>query len=356
MTETAPLLLLRADAGVHQGSGHVMRGLALAQAWQDAGGRAALLSAALHPRIKDRLAGEGIECLPLAALPGSAGDAQESAACAQRLGAAVVSVDSYALDRSWQEEVRAVAPLLVWDDFGTESTFCADLVLNQNAHANPSNYAGRAPGATLLLGTEHAVLRREFAVQEDAARTPRPTAQRLLVSFGGGDPDGVTLRVLDALWEAGTALEVVALVGAQNPRLAALQARVDAAGPGWELLHFTPDIPRLFASVDLAVSAGGSTTWELCRLGVPTVLVTIAQNQEALSAAVHDQGAAVLLGRQQDVSGAQVAACIAALAQDGPKRAALAATGQALVDGKGGARVVAALRRTAGLPTTGAGP
>lgn len=315
-----------------------------------------MLSAALHPRLARRLANEGLPCLPLQAPPGSTADAEQSAACAERMGAAAVSVDSYALDRSWQERVRPVAPLLVWDDFGRDATFCADLVLNQNAHAVSADYAGRAPGSTLLLGTEHAVLRREFAAWNDFARPTPPSARRLLVSFGGGDPDGVTLRVLDALWEAGTTLDVVALVGAQNPRLAALQARVDAAGPGWELLHFTPDIPGLFAGVDLAVSAGGSTTWELCRLGVPTVLVTIAENQEALSAAVHEQGAAVLLGRQQDVSGAQVAACIAALAQDAPKRAALAAAGQALVDGQGGARVVAALRRTAGLPTTGAGP
>lgn len=333
-----------------------MRGLALAQAWQDAGGRAALLSAALHPRLEARLVSEGIQCLPLQATPGTPDDARESAACAKHLEAAAVSVDSYTLDRTWQEAVRPLAPLLVWDDFGTKSTFCADLVLNQNAHADPADYAGRAPGSTLLLGTEHAVLRREFSGWKDFARPTPPTAQRLLVSFGGGDPDGVTLRVLEALWDAGTPLDVIALVGAQNPRLADLQARVDAAGPGWELLHFTPDIPSLFARVDLAVSAGGSTTWELCRLGVPTVLVTIAQNQEALSAAVHDRGAAVLLGRQQDVSGPKVAETLMALSRDANRRADLAAAGQALVDGNGGARVVAALREAAGLSLAESGP
>ena len=353
MTEAAPLLLLRADAGVHQGSGHVMRGLALAQAWQDAGGRAALLSSALHTRLARRLADEGVACVPLQAAPGSEGDAAESASCATRLGACAVSVDSYALGARWQRRVRPVAPLLVWDDFGTEAALCADLVLNQNAHATAAAYAGRAPGATLLLGTAHAVLRREFSDWLDATPATPEAAQRLLVSFGGSDPDGVTLRVLEALHAAGTALEVVALVGAQNPRLEALQALVDAAGPRWRLQRFTADVPGLLAGVDLAVSAGGSTTWELCRMGVPTVLVTLAENQEDLSAAVHREGAAVLLGRQQDVRGTQVAEAVAALAADADRRRRLSAAGQALVDGRGGARVVAALRRAAGLAPAG---
>ena len=84
-------------------------------------------------------------------------------------------MDSYALGRAWQERVRPAAPLLVWDDFGASETFCADLILNQNAHADAATYTGRAKDAALLMGTGYGRARREFAPYGAFRGRPRPS-------------------------------------------------------------------------------------------------------------------------------------------------------------------------------------
>src|SRR5205085_6598585 len=130
------VLLFRADADPRMGTGHIMRCLALAQAWQDAGGRAACLTASRLEALNARLIAESVSVIPLSSQPGNDADADETRETAVRLGARWVVVDGYHFSGAFQARVRQqgrrVAAL---DDYGHTDWYAADLVVNQNLDA-----------------------------------------------------------------------------------------------------------------------------------------------------------------------------------------------------------------------------
>ena len=164
MPRSENALLIRADAGVRMGTGHVMRCLALAQAWQDRGGRAAYAMAGPAPEIEGRLREEGIDVYGLAEEPGSEDDACSTARLAGALDSRWIVVNGYHFSSHYQRAVKRLgARLLALDDFGALRQYFADIVVNQDPNAEERRYVRREPQTRLLLGTDFTFLRREFA-------------------------------------------------------------------------------------------------------------------------------------------------------------------------------------------------
>ncbi len=212
------ILLLRADASVAIGTGHVMRCLALAQAWQDAGGKVTFAMAQSTLPIKERVLKEKFTFVPIAAAPGSADDGNQLLTLARAQRPRWIVIDGYQFGEGYQRALKNEGfDVLLIDDNGREGIFAADLVLNQNMHANqgPALYRNqsRETYTTLLLGTKYALLRREFLVAGES-RQIAPVGRKILVSMGGSDPDNATCRVMEAIerFEA-ERLEVALVVG-----------------------------------------------------------------------------------------------------------------------------------------------
>jgi len=334
-------LVIRADASTAIGLGHAMRCLALAQALADAGGGEAGFVMADPPDAFVARAGrEGVRVTALAADPGSADDAAETLAH----GAPWVVVDGYHLDGAYQRAlVDAGARVLVVDDHAHLPRYHAHVLLNQNAGAGEELYRDRAPGARLLLGPEHALLRREFRVWEAPPREAPAVARRILVTLGGGDADDVSSRVLGALALLDEPHEVQLLVGAANPHRETLE-RAASAGPyPVELIADADDVPQRMAWADIAVTAAGSTSWELARIGTPQLAIVLAENQRAIERGLEQEGLAVALGRHADLRPERIIAAVRALARDPGRRRELSRRGRKLVDGQGAPRVLAAM-------------
>ncbi len=156
-------LLIRADASPEIGTGHVMRCLALAQAWQDKGGQATVAMALAAPSIQARLEAEGLGIKRITAQVGSAEDAAQVIQIARQLQAAWVVIDGYRFTGSYQQALKdAGLGLVCIDDEATAEHYYADVILNQNLHADAGLYAKREGYTRLLLGTRYALLRREF--------------------------------------------------------------------------------------------------------------------------------------------------------------------------------------------------
>ena len=162
---TASVLLIRADASVAMGSGHVMRCLALAQAWQDAGGRAVFAMADVTPAIHERLTAESSGVLTLSASAGSAEDSKQTIELAQAQNAKWLVVDGYQFDAEYYQRSMKAAnfKLLFLDDFGHAKHYSADVVLNQNVSAQQGLYSDCEVHTRVLLGPKYALLRREFS-------------------------------------------------------------------------------------------------------------------------------------------------------------------------------------------------
>ena len=339
----AKLLFIRADASPRIGMGHVMRCLALAQAWQEVGGQATFLMTTETPMLAARLTAEGMDVARLlAAQPGSTQDAQQTACLAQQNEADWVVVDGYHFDADYQQAIKkANLPLLFVDDYGHASHYYADLVLNQNIHADESLYASREQYTRLLLGTRYTLLRREFWPWRSWRHEVPPVARQVLVTLGGADPDNVTLKVIQALSQVHVGgLEAVVVVGSSNPHREALRSAVGYSGCAIHMEHNVVEMPALMAWADLAISAGGSTCWELALMGVPSLLLVLADNQQLVAEGLDAAGAAVNLGRPALLAPADIARALTELALAPEKRATIARRGQELTDGAGAARVV----------------
>jgi UDP-2,4-diacetamido-2,4,6-trideoxy-beta-L-altropyranose hydrolase len=340
-------LLIRADADTRMGTGHVMRCLALAQAWQDSGGRVRLAAASLTPALEARLRQEGIAVERWDVAPGSEADAARLSQAIVQLRAPWVVVDGYQFTSEYQRAVKSAGgKLLVIDDYGHASPYMADLVLNQNVHAAKALYRQREPATRLLLGPSYALLRREFWSWRTWQRVIPPVARRLLVTLGGSDPDNVTLRVIEAVAELDLdGLETIVVVGGSNPHVTALEAAAGGCRTAMRLVTDVTDMPHWMTWADAAVTAAGGTLWELAMLAVPSLTLILADNQEPAARYLDEHGIFSTLDWGPRATPGLIAGKLSHLLQSGDLRQQCSRKAAALVDGGGVFRVVEAMRR-----------
>ena len=338
-------LLVRADASTQIGAGHFMRCLALAQAWQEHGGTAIFLMAAGASALEKRLQDDDMAEVRLSAQPGSIADADETASVALRHNATWVALDGYLFSPDYQRRLKdKIAYLLLFDDLGDADRYHADLLLNQNAYAKPEMYADRATNCTLLMGASYFLLRREFREYRHRDRQIPPRAHNLLVTFGGSDAENAAAGAMQALaMLPAPALDVRVLVGASNPHRAGLERLAAKLPHSVEFQIDTKLMANEMAWADLAISAAGSTSWELAFMGLPSLLVTLSDNQNGCAQYLHCHGIAISLGWQHQVQSSEVAAALSALAADPAKRAEMSSRGRNLIAGGGADRVVQAM-------------
>lgn len=346
MQPVGECLVIRADASTQMGTGHVMRCLALGQAWQDAGGQVAFVMAPGVPWLEDRLRTEGMEVRRLVTPAGSAADALQTADLARQMEARWVVVDGYHFGAEYQRAIKGCdLSLLFIDDYGHAEHYWADLVLNQNLYAREVVYRHREPYTRLLLGTRYALLRKEFARWPEQVREFPVRARKILVTLGGSDPDNVTLKVIQALpMLSGSEVEVVVVVGAENRRYDELQAAAQHAAVAIRFdRNVTAMAPRM-AWADVAVSSAGSTCWELACMGLPALVLVLAENQRQLAQGLEEAGIAENLGWHRDVSQTQILQALVQLLGNWERRQEMSNRGRQVVDGQGSRRIVTEMR------------
>lgn len=335
-------LIIRADASPRIGTGHVMRGLALAQAWMARGGAVYLLAAHLTPALEKRLVDEGLHLERLEVEPGTGADAAQVKAALREYGANWVVVDGYHFDGMYQRWLKEVgARVLFVDDYGHCDRYVADLVLNQNIDAEEAWYANRAESTKVLLGPRYALLRKEFWPWREPRRQPAERGQRVLVTLGGGDPDNVTsmvVRALDQLSERD--VEVTLIVGGSSPHLDAIKKAVEDVSLSINLRHDVDQMAMFMAEADVAVSAGGSTCWELAFMGIPNSIIVLADNQRGIASGLDAAGVSINLGWYETLEEAAVTDSVQSLLHDDAQRFEMTARGQELVDGRGTHRIL----------------
>ncbi|MGA9814538.1 MAG: UDP-2,4-diacetamido-2,4,6-trideoxy-beta-L-altropyranose hydrolase [Terriglobales bacterium] len=344
-------LILRADASIAMGTGHVMRCLALAQAWQDQAwqdqaGQCIFAMAETTAASQERIRGDRFETLPVAAIPGSLQDAAQVVKLARARNSSWIVLDGYQFDVEYQRRLKAAGlKVLMVDDTGHAGAYVADLVLDQNAHATKDFYQQRESYSQLLLGPRYALLRREFRPWREWKREIAPVARKVLLTVGGSDPDNVSIRIIRGLGLlAENNLETTIVAGGANPHIDSLEEEIGRMGGRFRLVRDTFDMPRLMADADVAISAAGITCWELCLLGLPAVLIDVAENQTPVAHELERRGVAIYAGRSQQVTPEEIAARLRLLLAVPERRAAMSERGRRLVDGGGAERVVSAMQ------------
>ena len=337
-------LLIRVDAAPHLGAGHALRCLALAQAWRAGGGKVTFATASMLPPLRDRLVAEGAE---LAELPPSADrrdDARRTARLATTRRAAWVVVDGYAFDDAYERTLHdSGLRVLSLDDYGHARHDFATAVLNQNPAAAEIGYPPYA-ARRQLLGRDYVLLRNEFRRPSRPRVEPARPPRRILVTLGGSDPENLTQTVVDALISgAPPEREPAVVVGPGYAAVDRLRSSLTSV-PGCSLHVNVSDMAPLMDEVDLAVSAAGSTMWELAHRGVPTLSITTADNQRVVAAACRRAGLSLDLGPPDAELAGRLRAALSALSVEPDRMAAMSTAGRRLIDGRGADRVAHILR------------
>ena len=341
-------LFIRADASVSIGTGHIMRMIALGQAWQAQGGEVHFLCAEITPALEQRLASKGFHLLRIDATLGSPEDLSETMHLiaetlqADRKNARVV-LDGYHFGSDYQLGIKTAGfTLLVVDDYGHADFYHADWVLNQNISAREELYAKRSPATKLLLGPKFAMLRKEFLTYKGWQREIAPVAKKILVTLGGSDPDNVTLQVIQALIDLDLHVKVV--IGGSNPHLREIENFIRSQNNSTALIEVivnATNMPELMVWADIAVAAAGSTSWELAFTGLPNLVFVLADNQVEIAEGLSARQVAISIGRPSPDALVYFKEKLSQLAVSHTERHRISEVSHELVDGSGAKRVLA---------------
>lgn len=309
-------ITFRTDASLHIGTGHVMRCLTLADALAARGVQCQFICRQHEGNLIDLIRSKGYTVHALAseepqteqALPLlhshwlGASQAQDAAACAAILAGQVsdwLVVDHYALDTRWE---AALAPyyrkLMVIDDLADRHHAC-DLLLDQTFGRLADDYHPLVPShCQLLCGSAYALLRPEFSALRPYSlqRRAQPALRHLLISMGGVDKDNVTTQVLQALRHCPLPADchITIVMGSTAPWLNSVRDQAQSLPWTTTVLVGVNHMAQLMADSDLAIGAAGATSWERCCLGLPTIMLVLAENQREIAKGLSDFGAAHL--------------------------------------------------------------
>lgn len=346
----------RVDASVEIGTGHVMRCLTLADELTRQGGRVSFICRDLMGNIYDVILKKGYEVYRLTSteMMSKTGikdnqqlgvnweiDAAQTKAILERGKGDIewLIIDHYGVDRQWESEMRPFTKkIMVIDDLADRSHDC-DLLLDQNLTENMKiRYEKLVPVyCQKLIGPQFALLRSEFVRGRKKLKERDGVIRRIMVFFGGSDPTNETLKVLKAISlfnRQDIAVDVV--VGTANPHRKTVK-ELAAKIPNVTLYFQVENMAELMLNVDLAIGAGGTTTWERCCLGLPSLVTILSKNQYELTLSVEKFGAIINMGCGYDVTPEHYLKVINNLSSRDLIRMSL--NGLKLVDGEGCARV-----------------
>jgi len=328
-------LVIRADAGPGMGAGHVMRMIALGEAWRDGGGSVTFVSDIAARALQDRIHAEGFSFEAPGGTHPEAAD-NEFLLNATTNGDRIV-LDGYHFDENYMMTLHdAGRTVIVMDDINDRERYPVSAIVNQNVDAEEYEYEA-LPDTLVLRGPRYALLRSEFLNCKTPCTDAEPDVTNVLVSFGGEDSGNRTAATLEALKgaSAGT-LRVRVVLGALYRHGTALENILPSLPFECVCSYSVDNMPELMAWADVAIGAAGSTCWEMCHLGLPMLLAVVADNQRGIADGLARIGVARVVD-SFDV------ATVASFLGDFELRNRAAALGPQMIDGLGSKRLAKAI-------------
>ncbi len=347
MGESGASAVFRFDAGPRIGGGHAMRCLTLADEMTRSGWHCRFAVSPETSLAVPRLRPFVTDCIEIT----GDGDDEPSEIQGSLGGGAcnLVVVDHYGRGAEFETACRAFAERVVVIDDLADRPHDADILIDQNLGRAPGDYSGKVPtDCGLLIGPDFALLRPEFAGRRQsvlAARKRRDGMERILVSFGMTDPLGLSLQALHVLRQICFVGHVDVVVGGMAPGIAEVHALAAEMGANVRVLSDVEDMAELMALADIAIGAGGSTSWERCAFGLPALVAVVADNQREIAQNLADAGAAMLVAVDGAGFRANLAGALQAFGGDARTLRRMGEAAAGICDGQGCARVMEALNR-----------
>lgn len=335
-------VVFRVDASVKRGIGHLMRCLTLANALFDIGMVSTFVCREESKRFIELNNIMGHETL---LLPDGLTSQEDSLATKEYLSAHApwdwLVVDHYEFDAKWERNIKDVCSrILVIDDLADRTHDC-DILLDQNLQT-PERYSSLLPDSCMILtGPKYAMLRPQFLEERKKIKKRRGRISRVLLFFGGTDPERFTLKALSAcriLNDSSINIDVV--IGESHPE----RKNIEAASreiKNVSLKYQVDNMAELMNKADLYLGAGGTTSWERCCLGLPSLIIATADNQVETSELLAQAGAQIYLGESKRINPERMASALKEIMQLPELVSHLSTCAYGLVDGNGASRIAA---------------
>lgn len=349
-------IVIRADAAVEIGTGHIMRCLTLAQLLREHGAKVLFICRELAGHLCELIQEQGfnVHRLPSIDMPMPtdceayssylAERWQEDALLTQQFltiysQVDCLIVDHYALDEKWERLLKPyVKNIMVIDDLANRQHIC-DVLVDQNLSDNMiTRYQSLVPDSCcVLLGPQYAVLRPEFIQQRYSMCNRNGKIQRIFMFFGGSDPTNETEKALQACKTLKKSIIIDVVVGISNPYREKIK-NICAEHSNFNYYCQIDYMARLMARTDIAIGAGGSVTWERCCVGLPALVTILADNQHELTTVTAKRGAIINMGRHTEVTSQNYIDVLNRTTE--PILLQMQKRALELVDGQGGKRII----------------
>jgi len=349
------LFIFRVDASQEIGTGHAMRCLALADVLRGVGVTVKFVTRSHLGDMNEYIRSKGfhVSLLPSSNIEDELSgydkwlgvkkedDARETIRLISGSEVDWLVVDHYALDVEWENMLRPyVHRIMAIDDLANRVHDC-DVLLDQNYINHQQRYDKLLPPEAIrLLGPEYALLRNEFGNYDQQIRfKSRASINKIFVFFGGADLDNLTVTTLKALCrDSLNYLNIDVVVGLSNCHLTEVQALADKKS-NVQLHIQSENIAELMDNADLAFGAGGITTWERMAIGLPSIVVTVADNQVAFTKDLHSDGYIQWIGHADQIAEADIYSSLMNALKNEKRMHEQSLKGKGLVDGKGAYKV-----------------
>ncbi len=319
-------VVFRVDASINIGTGHVMRCYVLAKALEKEGVKSVFICRQLQGNLINFLEQNfTVFSLPKSQLPELTlheklpahypwleadwrEDVQQTLKVMESVSPQLLVMDSYALDFRWQQLIKTTnLKIMVIDDLA-DRQHLADILLDQNAGRAVQDYRLLVPGGCqIFCGPDYALLKSEFAALRPFSLARRDAAKQIknvLVTMGGVDRDNATLAVLNYLQNLPEflALSITIVIGQSYLHKEILLQKVLPLADNVKVLQNINYMEKLMAEADVAIGAAGSTAWERCCLGLPTLMTVLAENQNIIARELQKIGATETFDFNQEKS------------------------------------------------------
>ncbi|MFM1662803.1 UDP-2,4-diacetamido-2,4,6-trideoxy-beta-L-altropyranose hydrolase [Aeromonas salmonicida] len=340
------MIIFRTDASMSLGYGHVMRCLALADAFKKLGKKSVFIFSPNGDALYEEVVRKGHEYRILTSSPlHSLGESEQADAYAtlSNLSTAtkLVVVDHYQLGMNWEEVIiSSDISLLAIDDIFR--SHCSQFLLDQNVIKSENFYVDNiSKECVCFLGPRYALLSESFQHLRHHVKT-RSKLEKIIIFFGGTDPDNETEKALLGVLAANKNFKIDVVIGGNNPHRIRL---LKLCSSTHSTLHIqTPHMARLMLDADLAIGAGGSASWERCCMGLPALISTQADNQVPIAATLHELGAVINLGMVDNLTATDYRTAVERLDPNLINNMSIAA--MSITDGNGASYVASSIIST----------
>lgn len=334
-------VIIRTDANAEIGSGHFMRCIALAQECKKRGTPVFFVTGDDSEMSPGFLRPEEIRFLEPGIARGSLEDANNTITVAGSKSAKWIVVDGYHFNGAYQKAIKEAGyKLLFFDDYGHCKHYFADVILNQTIASGENLYANREPYTRLLLGNRYVLLRDDFLSNNRQNQDCTDNARKILVTMGGSDPHNTTIEVLQWLFALSLSDVVVdVVIGPSNQYVEDIKLFLRQVPFVYRIHQNANNMASLMAHADFAISSAGTTSWEMAFMGVPSLLIAVADNQHPIAETLQAVGASIYLGRNGEISSGVAQKEISRLIDSPELRKSMRRLGPEMIDGMGSARV-----------------